>query len=545
MAVQTLISKRQNTILSAAVIISVSTGLSAILGVVKNRLLARQFGISNELAVFYTADYIPGLLYSVIIVAAISSVFIPIFTSLLKKDEKEAFKTASTIINSTLVFFLIAGSLTFIFSQVIFKAISFGQFAPAENLLGSQLMRLLIIAQMFLVLGSLITNVLQSYKYFLIPAVAPIVYNLGIVLGIIFLSPSIGIYGPTLGLLAGALFHFIIQIPLLKETGFRFSLSFDIKNSGFVKALSLIPARIVSVVIGTFIQTINNSFAILISTSSVISLKFANQLQGFPINLFGFSLAVASLPTLSAESENKDLTSFKKTFLTSFHQMMFLVMPLSMILFILRIPVVRIVYGVSNFPWESTVETASVLAIFSFSIFAQSANYLITRCFYALKDTVTPVAVSVGTTVINVALSAFLVVILKYDVWSVAFSFTLTSIFDMLILLYLLDKKTGGIQTKKLFNPFAKISLATLLMGITLYVPIKLLDQVIFDTTRTINLLALTVIAGTSGVATYLIFTKILKVEEIELLYKLIRKLKLSKKEVAPEISAYTNTPAE
>ncbi len=545
MTVQTLINKTQNTILSAAFIILMSTGFGAILGVVKNRLLAAKFGVSSELAVFYTADYIPSLLYSVLIVGAVSTVFIPIFTGLLKKNRDEAFKTASTIINSTLIFFLMVGTVIVVFAPVIFKVVSLNQFSVKDTIMGGNLMRLLVISQMFLVCGSLATCILQSFKYFLIPALAPIVYNLGILLGIIFLSPKIGIYGPAVGVIIGAVVHFAIQIPVLKNAGFKFSLLLNLKDTGFAKTLSLIPPRIASVLIANLIQTINNSFAILISASSVIVLKFANQLQGFPINLFGFSIAAASLPTLSSEGESKDLTVFKKTFLTSFHQMMFLVIPLSMILFVLRVPVVRIVYGVSNFPWETTLETASVLAIFSISIFAQSANYLITRSFYALKDTTTPVFVAVITFVINVTLSAIFVAVLKYNVWAVAFSYSITSLLDMLILLYLLDRKTGSFENKELFWPFAKISISAILMGITLYIPIKLLDQVIFDTTRTINLLALTVIAGLCGVATYLVFTKIFRVEEVGLLYDFVRKINLSKKETGTEIPRYTETPTE
>lgn len=547
MTVQTLINKTQNTILSAAFIILISTGLGAILGVIKNRLLAAKFGVSDELAVFYTADYIPNILYSVLIVGAVSTVFIPIFTSLLKKDKKEAFKTASTVINATLTLFLLVGIVLFIFSPLMFRLVSLNQFGAHDTMVGANIMRLLIIAQMFLVCGSLATSVLQSFKYFLIPALAPVVYNLGILFGIIFLTPTMGIYGPAIGVILGAIVHFLVQLPLLKNTGFRFSFGINLRDLGFTKTLSLIPPRIASVLIANLIQTINNSFAVLISTSSVIVLKFANQLQGFPISLFGFSIAAASLPTLSAEGEEKDLVNFKKTFLTSFHQMMFLVIPLSMILFILRVPVVRIVYGVSNFPWETTLETASVLAIFSFSIFAQSANYLITRSFYALKDTVTPVLVAAATSVINILISAFLVVVLKYNVWAVAFSYSLTSLFDMLILLYLLDRKIGILETKQLFGPFTKISVSAILMGITLYIPIKLLDQVIFDTTRTINLLILTVIAGLCGVVTYLIFTKIFKVEEIELLYKIVKKLKLPKNgtETETELPRYSETPTE
>ncbi len=545
MTVQTLVNKTQNTILSAAFIISASSGIGALLGVIKNRLLAHHFGVSKELAIFYTSDYIPGLLYSVLIVGAVSTVFIPIFSSLLKIDKNTAYKTASSIINSVLILFLCLGSVIIVFSPQIFNLISLNKFTETDASLGSNLMRIMTVSQMLLVAGSLTTSILQSYKYFLIPALAPIVYNIGMIMGIIILSPVFGIYGPAVGVLFGAAMHFIIQIPILKNTGFIYLLDIDIKDSNFNKMMSLIPSRIGSVLIANLIQTINNSLAIFISSASVITLKFANQLQGFPVALFGFSIASASLPTLSSEGENKDLSSFKKTLITSFHQMMFLVMPLSMILFILRVPVVRLVYGVSNFPWEATLETASVLSIFSFSIFAQSANYLLTRSFYALKDTKTPLILSIATSALNIAISLLLIKVFKFGIWSVAFSYSVTSILDTVILLYLLGTKTGGIETSNIFNPFAKISISTLLMGLTLYIPIKLLDQVIFDTTRTINLLILTSIAGICGVITYLLFTKIFKVEEIELLYKILRKLKITKDSAGTEISPVTETPAE
>ncbi len=545
MSVQTLINKTQNTILSAAFVIFLSSGFSAILGVFKNRLLANYFGVSNDLAVFYTSDYIPNLIYSVLIVGAVSTVFIPVFTGYLKKDKEAAFRTASSIINATLAFFVVVGTIIFLFAPQVIEALSLGKFSTEEVTLGTNLMRIMLGSQLFLLCGSLVTSILQSFKYFLIPALAPVFYNVGMIIGIVFLSPIWGIYGPAVGVLIGALLHFSIQLPLLRKTGFHFKLAFNLRDAGFKKITVLVPPRILSVLVANLIQTINNSFAILVSSASVVTLRFATQLQGFPVNLFGFSIAAASLPTLSSVSDEEDMDSFKKTFLTSLHQMLFLVMPISMILFILRIPVVRIVYGVHNFPWNATLDTGKILAFYSISIFAQSANYLITRAFYALKDTVTPVVIAVITALINVGLSVAMIIYWKLGVWSVAFSFSFTSLLDMVLLLYFLGKKTGGFETKKLFGPFSKISISTILMGITLYAPVKLLDQVIFDTTRTINLLMLTGIAGLCGVITYLLFTKLLKVEEIELLYKLLSTLKLRKKETIESVPPYTEKEVE
>lgn len=524
--------KTQNTILSAAFIIAASNGLNAVLGFLKARLLTYYFGVSEELAVFYTADRIPNLMYSVLIVGAVSTVFIPIFAEGLKKDKEEAYKTASAMITITLIFFLVLTLGVIFFARPLFNLISIGKFSSLEADLGISLMRIMMAAQILLVLGSLATSVLQTFKYFLVAAIAPLAYSAGMILGIIFLSQRYGIYAPAIGVAIGAALHFGLQLPTLIKTGFNFTPILSFKDRGLRRMAGLIPPRIISVLLANLIQVINNSLAIMVSTSSVIYLKFALQLQSFPVSLFGVSLGAASLPILSTQSEKSDFGKFKETFTTSLLQMLYLVLPLSMILLVLRGPVVRIVYGVSNFPWEATLKTSYTLAFFSISIFAQSTNYLLTRAFYALKDTKTPVIISIATTILNVVLSVFFITRLQFGVWAVALSFSITSLIDMVALFYLLGEKLGGFEMEKLLVPFTKISYATLIMGFALYVPMKLLDTYIFDTTRTINLLGVVASAGLLGIAVYFFVTTRMRVAEVDLFYKLIRKLTPIKKGV-------------
>ncbi|MFH1648391.1 MAG: lipid II flippase MurJ, partial [Patescibacteria group bacterium] len=301
MKITKLLTKTQNTILSAAFILAFASGINAILGFVKARLLAVHFGVSNSLAIFYTADKVPNLIYTVLIVGAISTVFIPVFTSLLKKDEKEAFKVASSIMIATFILFFILGTLVFIFSEPIMRILAVGTFSPEEIKVGSNLIRIMIASQLFLIAGSLITSILQSFKYFLIPAFAPIIYNIGIILGTVLLSNKIGIYGPAVGVSFGALFHFLVQTPILKKTKFRFFLKLDFQNRSFRKMFSLVPPRIVGSLTWNLIDTIQNSIALLISAQSAVFLKFASQLQSFPVSLIGLSMAAAMLPTLSAQ----------------------------------------------------------------------------------------------------------------------------------------------------------------------------------------------------------------------------------------------------
>jgi len=151
--------------------------------------------------------------------------------------------------------------------------------------------------------------------------------------------------------------------------------------------------------------------------------------------------------------------------------------------------------------------------------------YLITRAFYALKDTLTPIKISVLTIIVNIIMSVIFIKILGLGIWSIALAYSLISLIDMFVLFYLLAKKVGGFTLRSVFIPFIKISYSALFMGIFLYVPLKLLDKYVFDTTRTINLLVLTFIVCVAGSTSYLLFTKLLKVEEIELFYRVLKKL--------------------
>ncbi len=517
----------QNTIVSAAAVLAISAGVTAILGLVKSRLLTSSFGVSTELGVFYTADRIPTLIYSIIVIGAISTVFIPVFTDLLKNSKEEAWVVASSVISAGVLVFVLLSVIVILFANPIIELLSINTFTPEEVELGANLMRIMIFGQLVLVVGSFTTSVLQSFRRFFLPAMAPIFYNIGMIAGIIILAPYIGIYGPAVGVVIGAFFHLLIQTPSFHGTGFKYRPTFDLKNKNVKEMMHMMPPRVTTVVFNQTVATISNSLALTISTSSNVILKFASQLQFFPVSLFGMSMAAAALPVLSEHSSPDNKEDFKKIFLTTMHQMLFLVLPASAILLILRVPVVRLVYGVDNFTWEDTIRTSYALAFFSLSIFAQSTVYLITRAFYAFRDTITPVKVSLITIVLNVCLSLFFVNVLNFGVWALAFSFSITAVIDVIILLYLLADKLGGFNANRLFVPFIKIGWATVFMAISLYVPLKFLDQAVFDTTKTINLLALTVVASLAGMLSYLFFTWLFKVEEIELFYKLLRKLKL------------------
>lgn len=518
----------QKTILSAATVILVAYSVSALLSFVRTRVLSSAFGDSPELGVFFTADRIPAFIYSILIVGTVSTVFIPIFTSYLKKDEEEAWRISSSVVNISLLIFLLLGVFAFIFAGPLIGLLSLGKFTPQQMILGRDLMRIMMLAQIILIFSSFITSILQSFRYFLIPSLAPVVYNLGMIVGVIVLTPYIGIYGAAYSVVIGAVLHLLIQLPMLKKIEYRHSFAIDIHDAGVREIFKLVPPRFFSAAINQISIIIDTSLAILISPASVVIFKFADQLQTFPVNLFGVSIALAALPTLSFESDDNDFKKFKETFLTSLHQMLFLVIPAAVILLVLRVPVVRIVYGASKFSWDATLATSYTVAFFSLSIFSQSAVYLITRAFYALHDTKTPLKVTGLTIPLDILISVVFIKVLGWGVWSIALSYSISSIIDCLVMLYLLGRKIGGFDFEALVGPFVKISYSAIFMGVCLYVPMKILEGVLFDTSRTLPLVALTLTACGFGLAFYILFTHLLDVKEVALLYRFVPKFRLS-----------------
>jgi len=271
--------------------------------------------------------------------------------------------------------------------------------------------------------------------------------------------------------------------------------------------------------------TVDIILASLISTSSLIYFNFAQHLQLLPVGLFGATIAQAALPTLAEQGVKKDLTNFKKTFLLCFHQILFLVLPCSVLLIILRIPAVRLVFGAARFDWEATVLTGKVLATFSLSLFAQSLVHLLARAFYSLHDSKTPVIIGAISVLTNVLVSLYLILIVKLPVWGLGLSTSIANILNALLLLIYLDKKVNFFDRKQLLIPTFKIFSVSFITAFALYVPMKLMDKLVFDTTRVSGLLLLTGLTGLFGLGVYLFLAWLFRINILKNFFALLERL--------------------
>ena len=523
-----LFKKKQEDILSAAFVIAFSVAISRLLGLIRYRLLASYFGHDIKLLDSYiAASVLPDAIFEVLIFGTIALAFIPVFSQYLSQDKlQKAWDLTSKMITLAILIFVLFTAIILVFANFISPLIAPGVVSefPESQALIARLLRIMIFAQLFFVISIFVTGILQSFQRFLIPAIASVFYNVGIIVSIIFLSPVLGIYAPAIGMIIGALLHLVIQMPLALSLGFRFKPNLDLKSRDVREMFTLMWPRTISLAVLRLSDVINIALASLAAAGTIVAFNFAQVLQLVPVSLFAGSLAQAALPSLSIEFNAKRYDQFKKIFTESFHQILFLVLPAAAIIAILRIPVVRLVFGAREFPWEITVLTGRTLIAFSIGIAAQAISLLLLRGFHSIRDSFTPVKINVLTVLINITLSLIFIMVLKLSVIYLAIAYSVGNILNTLILLYLLDKKVI-FDKKELLIPVIKMLFISLITAVSLYVPMKLLDQLVFDTTKTVGLILLTGIAATVGLTVYVLLSWILKVKEVQIFYNLGRRL--------------------
>ncbi len=526
----------QTTVLSAAGVIMLMTFGSQILGFVRARVVLHFFTTSDS-ALFFAALRLPELVFEILMYGMFSSAFIPVFSKAIKKGE-DAWDIAGRVVNLGLGIFGVFAIIMGIWADKIYAVIAPG-YTPDQIIQIASLARVLFIAQGIFIVSYVLTGVLESLKRFLVPALAPIFYNLGLIFGTILLSSRLGLAAPAIGVVVGAFVHFLIQLPLAYKLGFRFS--YKVKpNEGVKSIIKLATPRLADLSFQQIVSVVELYFSSLISTASYTYLTVANSLQSAPVRLFGISLAKAALPTLTHQDDNPE--EFRRTLLSTIYQMFFLVMPVVTFFVVLRIPTTRLFFGTSNFDWNATVQTGMVLSAYALGIPFQAAVAILARAFYAFHDTKTPVVISiVGDGSIIIA-DFILIKGFGFPLWALSFSFSLGAFVETLILLHLINRKLKNMPFFLILPTILKSVFAAAVSGATMYILIKALDKsvwikrglnpsllipfdkLILDTRYTVNLIILTAVVGGVGLIAYVITSYLLKSGELATLVRVIRR---------------------
>ena len=542
-----IINSQQNTVLSAASLIMVMIGISMVLGLVRQRVLASYFA-PESLSLFFAAFRLPDAIFQILVFGTFSSAFIPVFTKTLKEGEAKAWHLAGKVVSIGLSIFILAVAVIGIFAPQIYGIIAPGYGIEANNQIAF-LARILFAAQGFFVVSYVLTGVLESLRRFLVPALAPIFYNLGIILGTVLLTPRFGLVAPAIGVVIGAFAHFIIQFPLSRRLGFRFTL--DIRpDEGVKKIGQLALPRVIDLAFDQIGKSTELFLSSIISQASYTYYTFANSLQLLPVTLFGTSLAKAVLPMLSRVDGDKK--EFRRILLVAIYQAMFFTLPLAAALIALRIPVVRLIYGTKIFDWNSTIQTGTVLSVFAISVVFQTLMSILSRSFFALHDTKTPVKVSFIGLALLVAGDFILVKGFHFGVWALAASFAFSTLVESIILISLIDKRIGEIANLKFITHTLKIVVATLVSGGAMFFMLKIFDKSVWvkrlsflgavDATRTFpfekfvldtrytgNVIILTLMTFIVGILIYILLCLLFRVDEVKYFLNLAKRIAVKK----------------
>lgn len=437
-----------SSITVAAALVALSSLVSRILGVIRDRILAGRFGASAELDIYYSAFRIPDLIFNLVVLGALSAGFIPVFTSLIKDRQggdyqanRPAWRLASNILNFLVLGLAALSLLGIIFAGELTRLITPG-FSQADQETTAILTRIMFLSPVFLGLSGVLGGILQSFKRFLIYSLSPIFYNIGIIIGAIYFVDIWGIKGLAWGVVLGAALHFLIQIPSASQLGFRYSWFLSWRDEQARKIGKMMIPRTMSLAISQINLVVVTIIASTLPAGSLTAFNFANNLQAFPVGIFGISFAIAAFPALSESVGSKQ--KLTEHFSNTMRQILFFIIPATVLIVALRAQIVRVVLGTGNFDWRSTIMTMDALGLFALSLFAQATIPLLTRVFYARHNSRTPFYFGLISIIINIVLSFYLSRFL--GVAGLALAFSIANIVNLVLLWTWLYVKVGSLD---------------------------------------------------------------------------------------------------
>lgn len=531
--VKVIYRNKQGTLFSSTLAVALTLLLARILGVIKLSVLTSYY-TKEQLDLFLAAFRLPDFIFEILVAGSIASCFIPIISDLARQD-KSKIKIVS-FSASVSIWFLFFWGIVFIitlpfFSEIIQVLVP--GYTGKEVLLISEMSKSILFFQVpFLLLGNILSALLQNEKSFFIPGLAPVVYNAGIILGVLWWADNFGLQAALYGVILGAVMYFLILLPALLALEYPFFIHISLFSGQIKKFFKLFFPRMLSSVIAQIDASVDLALSTLRGLGSYTSFYLARNLQILPVSFLGIAISQTALPFFSDlynQGKKKDLL---EVFLKLVMQIFFIVLPIVVFFTILRVPIVRLLFGREKFDWIATVQTANILSWFAISLPFHTAYYLITRAFFAIQDTRTPLIVSIIFTIFNTVLSFIFIKYLNLPVWFLALSFSISMILNSSVLFYILIKKLNHLRLGFLVVKFGSIFFVTGITAAWVFLLKRFLDGLIFDTARTIQLFFLTATCVSSGLFLYLYLAWIFLPQELGDLVKLFKRLNVFKKVV-------------
>lgn len=509
----------RRSLANAAILVAAGFLLSRVLGVVRTAAIAHAFGTEPDLAAYWVAFRLPDLIFQLVAGATLASAFIPSFTQVLThRGEDAAWRMASSIVNIVLLVTTAIAVIAFIFAPVLVPLLApgLGQDSGREkelNDLAIELTRLMLLSPIFFSVGGMVMGILNARRHFVMPALAPVVYNLAIIAAALLLAGPFGVRGLAIGVVAGSALHLLVQLPALRSVGMRYTFAARWRDEGVAETFRLMVPRIVGLAAAQgnfFITTI--FFASLVGDEAISALTYAWLLMMLPHGLFAMAISTAAFPEMAESAARNDHASLRALVGRNMRLILYLMIPAALGLILLGRPIIALALQRGEFDRDATVMTQGVLVFLAAGLFAYGPHEILSRGFYSLQDTRTPMVAGLLAVVLNIILSATLLG--PMDERGPALAMTLASTVETAVLYTVLRRKLDGLDEDETLRAIGR-SLA----GAVPLVAIIVAFLFAFDLNQpSIETLALTVLTTALGGGAYLLTTAALRSEEASLL---------------------------
>lgn len=521
-----------NSTQAAALILGVAALLSKFLGLIRDRLLAGTFGAGDALDVYYAAFQIPDILFTFFLVGAASAAVLPVFLERERASPEDAEKFVSNLLT---VFGVLSSALVLVALILApwitgFVAPGFGAVKLAQTV---ALTRLMMLNAVFLGIAGIFSSVLQARHRFFVFALPPIVYNLGIISGIVFFAPVFGVKGLAYGVLLGGMTQVLVLWPALRAMNFNIRPRFDLSDGGLRRVVRVSMPRVAALSMSQLTLVALGAMASFFSSGSISVFKLASNLIYVPVGLFGVSWALAAFPKLSSAFMAGRPRAFREQMAVGFKNILFWSLPFAVLFVVLRAHLVRVLLGSGVFDWEDTRLVAAVLAVLSAAIVSESILPLILRAFYALGRTLEPLVWDVVGSASSILMALGFSVLFRArpeilsgiaealrigdiqhpDILGVAMAFAIGSILNAVLLglaLRRVSKEKLRIDVSLGFGSLAAMLGASVLAGLAAYVTLLPFPSIL-ATNTVIGIFLQGAVAGAAGLSVYaaaLIFLK-------------------------------------
>ena len=484
----------------ATMILTIAFVASRILGIVRSSMFAFVFGTSHVSDAYLQAFLVPDFIFNIVAGGALSSAFIPVFTNYMvgENNAKKAWHVASAALNLALAVMTILAVVAIIFARQLVPLYNVGITDPNELDLIASLTRIMLLQSIALGGGVIVTSVLNAQQDFRLPAIGSVLYNVGLIAGLlpgVFIAvaghknPEFAVYPATWGVVIGAVLQVAIQIPGLFRVGMKYVPSFDFKDPGVLQIGRQMLPRIFNSAMVYMSTYVDRSLILLVVGNmggGVTQYYQAFQLILLPYGIFGLSSATAAFPTLAENVSKNRFDRVRNTILETLRSILFMSIPSSVGLIVLGLPVIQVLYQHGAYTLTDAQATAIPLAFFALGLAGLAAVEILVRSFYAMRDTRTPVIVSIAQFVLKIALSLILINVAAFGyVWglaALALTTSLANLIEASVLFWLLHQRIGDMRVRQLLAFIGRVVVVSLIMGVVLLVVRTVLDIVLNTT---------------------------------------------------------------